>query len=70
MLIHEFGIDKTSADRHERNAADLNTFVKRLSHRAVTDVRRGAIEGPFTVPGAPLISAKVDLFLGRVCRSL
>ena len=70
MLIHEFVTDKTSDDKHARNAEDLNTFVKRLSHGSVTAVRRGGIEGPFAVPGAPLLSTKVDLFLGKVYRSL
>jgi hypothetical protein len=70
MLIHEFVTDKTSDHKHARNAADLNTFVKRLSHGSVTAVHRGGIEGPFAVPGAPLFSSKVDLFLGKVYRSL
>ena len=70
MLVHEFVTDKTSDDRHVRNAEDLNTFAKRLSHGSVTTVHRGGIEGPFAVPGAPLLSAKVALFLGKVYRSL
>ena len=70
MLIHEFVTDKTSDDKHIRNAADLDSFVKRLSHGSVTAVHRGRIEGPFVVPGPPLLSANVALFLGKVYRGL
>lgn len=70
MLIHEFVTNKTSDDKHIRNAADLGTFVRRLSHGSVTTVRSGGIYGPFAVPGAPLLSDRVALFVGKVSRSL
>lgn len=70
MLIHEFVTDKTTDEKHVRNAMDLNRFVKRLSHGSVTAVQRGGIYGPFVVPGAPLLSAKVALFIGKAFRNL
>ena len=70
MLIQEFVTVKTSDNMHTRNADDLNTFVKRLSHGSVTAIRSGGIYGPFLVPGAPLVSAKVPLFVGKVTRNL
>lgn len=70
MLIHEFFTDKTSDDLHLRNAYDLNNFVARLSHGTVTAVRPDSICGPFFVPGAPIMSAKVALYVGKACRDL
>lgn len=70
MLIHEFVTDKTSDDKHARNAVDLDAFARRLSHGSVTSVRTGAIHGPFLVPGAPLLTASVDLYITKVSRNL
>ena len=70
LLIHEFVTDKTSDEKHEENARDLNHFVARLSHGAVTSVQPECLYGPFTVPGAPLLSKKVDLFVGKATRNL
>lgn len=70
LLIHEFVTDKTSDEKHDVNARDLNSFVARLSHGAVTSVQPGYLYGPFTVPGAPLLSTKVNLFIGKAIRVL
>jgi hypothetical protein len=70
MLIHEFFTDKTSDDLHLRNASDLNNFVGRLSHGKVTAVQPDSICGPFFVPGAPIMSTKVALYVGKVSRDL
>jgi hypothetical protein len=70
MLVHEFVTDKTSDDNHTRNAMDLNAFVSRLSHGSATAVSDGKIEGPFAVPGAPILRTKVALFIGKVRRNL
>ena len=32
--------------------------------------KRGGIYGPFAVPGAPLLSARVALFIGKAFRNL
>lgn len=70
LLIHEFVTDKTSDEKHDVNARDLSSFVARLSHGAVTSVQPGYLYGPFTVPGAPLLSTKVNLFIGKAIRVL
>lgn len=70
LLIHEFVTDKTSDEKHNENARDLNHFVARLSHGAVTSVQPECLYGPFTVPGTPLLSTKVSLFIGKAIRNL
>jgi hypothetical protein len=70
ILVQEFVTIKTSDDKHSRNGTDLDTFVKRLSHGAVSAIRPGGIYGPFAVPGAPLLSPGVALFVGKVSRNL
>ena len=70
MLVHEFVTDKTKDENHCRNAADLNMFLKRLSHCEAPIIADGDILGPFNVPGAPLIGNGVQLFVGKVSRNL
>jgi len=70
MLVHEFATPKTRNEKLERNSKDLNRFLARLSHGKVTDLNAGKIVGPFEVPGAPLISAKVKLYIGKVTSDL
>jgi hypothetical protein len=70
LLIHEFITTKTSDKNHLRNTSDLRAFVTRLSHGAVTAVPTGSIQGPFTVPGGPLISTAVALYVGKVTRCI
>lgn len=64
MLVHEFVTDKTPDEKHARNAGDLDAFLKRLSRGADRAPRSGEIRGPFNVPGAPLLTTDVALFLG------
>lgn len=70
LLVHEFITPKTIDEKHERNAADLNLFVKALSGGGVTNVTSGKLSGPFHVPGFPIIKTRVDLFIGKVSRNL
>lgn len=70
LLVHEFVTDKTSDEKHDENARDLNHFVARLSHGAVTSVQPEYLYGPFTVPGVPLLATKVNLFVGKATRNL
>lgn len=70
LLIHEFITDKSADEKLLRNAIDLSRFAKRLSHGAVNSVAAGTICGPFTVPGKPLVSASVALYIGKVSRNL
>lgn len=69
-LIHEFTTNRTLTEKHQANAVDLDNFVKRLSHGAATFIATGKLHGPFTVPGAPLFSNPVKLFLGKAVRDL
>ena len=70
MLIHEFVTIETRDEKHAGNADDLDTFVRRLSHGSVTSVGSGIIRGPFSVPGAPLLTASVSLYIAKVSRQL
>lgn len=70
MLIHEFVTDKTTDNRHRRNANDLDAFVKCLSQGTVEKVGTGEIYGPVVVPGAPLLSSRVALYIGKVTKLL
>lgn len=70
MLVHEFVTDKTSDEKHRLNAADLSAFVRRLSGGRTKEIPNGDIRGPFSVPGAPLLQADVQLYVGKVSRNL
>jgi hypothetical protein len=70
VLIQEFISDVTSDKCHERNARDLNAFVKRLSNGAVPTILDGEIAGPFVVAETPLFGVKVRLFIGKVTRNV
>jgi hypothetical protein len=70
MLVHEFITDRTVDEKHWKNAADLNNFVKRLSHGEVGELCSGEMCGPFVVPGKPLVSRPISLYLGKVTRNI
>jgi hypothetical protein len=70
MLVQEFVTLKTSDKNHDRNAKDLNTFIRRISHGSVEALKAGEIVGPFDVPGAPLLIESPALFVGKVSRNL
>ena len=70
MLVQEFVTTKTNDKKHLRNATDLNTFIKRISHGSVEALRAGEIVGPFEVPGMPLLTESPPLFVGKVSRNL
>lgn len=70
LLIHEFHTDKTNDTKHRENTEDLNRFVAKLSNGAVTSVKEGQLYGPFFVPGKPLLSARVGLYIGKVIHRL
>lgn len=69
LLIHEFVTERTQDKKLLGNAIDLGRFVKRLSHGAFSTVGAGDLRGPITVPGAPLLSGRIDLFVGKVARN-
>ena len=68
VLVQEFVTCLTTDTKHEANASDLDRFVARLSHGAVTRVEPGSLYGPFAVPGRPLLADAPSLFIGKaVC---
>ena len=70
VLIQEFVTDRAQDKKLLINAIDLGRFVKRLSHGDATSLNAGEIHGPFAVPGAPLFSTPIDLYVGKVSRNL
>jgi len=70
MLIQEFVTAGTEDKNHDGNSRDLDTFIKRISHRSVEALKAGEIVGPFDVPGAPLLTESPALFIGKVSRNL
>lgn len=69
VLVHEFVTAKTDDEKHRRNAADLDQFLRRISHRPIS-MNGPGIQGPFTIPGLPLIDGPGQLFVGKVQRNL
>ena len=70
LLIHEFHTDKTDDTKHRENTEDLNRFMAILSGGALSTINEGQLYGPFFVPGKPLLSARVGLYIGKVVRRL
>lgn len=70
MLIHEFVTDETTDDKHAANALDLDRFVLRLSGGTHSSICEGTLAGPFAVPGRPLFTTGVQLFIGKVARRI
>jgi hypothetical protein len=69
LLVQEFITRKTDDDKHRMNAADLNRFLGRLSHGEVGALGAQLV-GPFLVPGSPLLSKQVRLYVGKVTENL
>jgi len=70
LLIHEFVTDQTKDAKHSSNQRDLDRFVARSSHGQVTTVDAEHLYGPFEVPGKPLLSSTLNLFIGKACRNI
>lgn len=70
LLVQEFVADATSDGKQAINAADLSNFVRRLSYGSVHTVESGLLYGPFTVPGAPIISTCIQFYIGKASRDL
>ncbi|MCJ7543597.1 MAG: hypothetical protein MUP47_03360 [Phycisphaerae bacterium] len=62
FLVHEFVTLKTTKDRHDANAADLDHFVTALGARGV---KPGGLVGPFSVPGAGRVPSGIPLFIAK-----
>jgi hypothetical protein len=51
------------------NAVDLSRFLVRLSHGTVGALKTQLV-GPFLVPGSPLLSKQVRLYVGKLTENL
>jgi Domain of unknown function (DUF6946) len=70
LLIHEFVTNRTSDDKHARNAVDLDTFASRLSHGLITSVGSDSLRGPFELSPATQLGKSVALYIGKASRHL
>jgi len=70
LVIHEFQTGQTSTRNLERNAQDLNEFVRRLTTGASREIGAGALVGPIRVPGGPLFDKPADLYIGKIVRRI
>jgi hypothetical protein len=68
LVIHEFQTGQTSTRNIERNAQDLNEFVRRLTTGASREIGGGSLIGPIRVPGEPLFDEPADLYVGKIVR--
>jgi len=70
VLIHEFVTSKTTDSKHDCNASDLNSFVQRLSHKAISQISAQQLYGPIRVPGHPIFKEAPKLYIGKARRNL
>lgn len=70
LVIHEFHTAKTSARLLSRNAQDIDHFVARLSNGTVRAIDEGVLAGPFFVPGEPLFTRQIALYIGKAVRRI
>lgn len=66
FLIHEFVTDLTVDRKHQRNAADLNLFIRRLTGGQVLELHAGELIGPLSIPGRPLFPHPPHFYVGKV----
>ena len=70
LLIHEFVTEQTSDEKHERNAADLDAFVRHISGGGIEVVEAGTVCGPFELPGVKETGSGVGFYVGKGVREL
>lgn len=66
FVVHEF-TGKTDEANVQRNANDLNAFIRLVSKGTVTAIALGQLVGPVSVPGNKYISGSKQVFIGK-CR--
>ena len=69
FIVHEF-IGMTEDKKLNANAADLNRFVRLLSHGSTESISPGTLAGPFEVPGNEHFAGTKGLFIGKCRRVL
>ncbi len=70
LLIHEFVTEQTLDEKHERNAADLDAFVRHISGGVTEGVEAGTVCGPFELPGVRESGSGVGFYVGKGVRNL
>ena len=70
LLIHEFVTEQTLDEKHERNAADLDAFVRHISGGGIEGVEAGTVCGPFQLPGGGEGDSTVRFYVGKGVRNL
>ncbi len=70
LLVHVFRSAKTSERKLAENTKDLDEFVARLSSSKVAGLSANSLVGPFHVPGKPLFSKRVALYIGKALRTI
>ena len=65
VMIHEFVTPLTNKAKRASNAHDLDQFVAKISRQPGTTLKPGALQGPFTVPGKPIVKANISLYFGK-----
>lgn len=70
LIVHEFHTSKTSIEKLERNAEDLNSFVRRLTDDGACALSAGKLLGPIHVPAHPLFEEQIELFIGKAMRRI
>jgi hypothetical protein len=70
LIIHEFITNRTTDENHKVNSHDLNVFVRRLTNGDEREVTEGKLIGPLKVPGIPLFTTPIPLYIGKTSRRL
>jgi hypothetical protein len=70
FLVQEFVTDDTADERHERNAADLDQLLERITFGKSHRLHPGELVGPIQVLGQPLFDSPVPLYIGKAVRWL
>lgn len=70
LVVHEFRSDRTSKQKLDDNARDLDEFVARLTAKPGLTIRAGTLVGPIRVPGLPLFESPAELYVGKISTHL
>jgi len=65
LFIQEFVTPKTTDEKHQQNADDLNRWLLRVSAGAHASLPDRQLLGPIAVPAAPLLTGKAALYVGK-----
>jgi len=65
VIVHEFVTSKTQDINHAANAKDLDAFISAIAP-GNTLSNSGKLDGPFSVPGKPIVASDIALYFGKV----